>query len=247
MKKFHKQLKSRIQNHHLYKRTLENRYLALFLLIVIIFMTYSYFTEGFIYDITNQNLDDTVSFINSFGKLSWLGYIFAIIIEVVIAPIPSLILNVSASISFGSLTGAILTIIGASIGNTIAYFLAKRYGFNYFDKLINEKSKTMFHKYSDKYGPLFLFILRINPITSTDFFSYLAGLIGVPFKKFFMSTMLGIIPGIFIVSYFGEIFIKKIPVFKLLFLLITIIYIIIFIFLIARFSKNKVKERFLKK
>ena len=210
-------------------------------------MTYSYFTQGFIYDITNQNLDDTVSFINSFGSFSWLVYIFAIVTEVVIAPIPSLIITVAGSLSFGSLKGAILTIIASSIGNILAYYIAKRYGHEYFENLISKNHRDMFDKYSKKYGAFVLFILRLNPITSSDLFSYLAGLIGLPFIGFFVSTILGVIPSIFIVSYLGESFIKNNPLFKLLFLLVTIIYIVIFLYLILRFMKNKVKARFLRK
>ena len=245
--KIHKQIKSRIQNHNLYKRAIENRILAVSLLIIIILITYSYFSEGFIYDIAKQDLNETIEFINSFGRLSWLIYIFTMIAEVVIAPISSIILNIAGSILFGSFKAAMLTIIGSIIGNIIAYFLARHYGNLYFEKLITEKRKAVFEKYSSKYGPLFLFILRLNPITSSDLFTYFAGLIGMPFRYFLISTMLGVIPMIFIISYFGEAFIKDNPFFKLLFIIITTIYIIIFLYLILIFTKNKIKARFLKK
>ena len=236
-------IKNRIKNYHLYKRTVENKYLAIFLFLIIILITYNYFSGGFIYDIANQDLEDILLFINSFGGLSWLIYIIIIVIEVVIAPIPSLILNIAGSVSFGPLTASLLMIIGSSIGNTISYYVAKRYGNLYFESLISEKSKATFHKYSDKYGPLFLFILRLNPITSTDLFSYLAGIIGIPFNRFFISTMLGMIPTIFVISYFGEAFIKNNPIFLLSFFIITVIYIVILLYLLLRFEKNKVKVR----
>jgi len=236
-------LRDRIRNHHLYKRTVKNKYLTIFLFLIIILITYSYFSGGFIYDIANQDLNEILSFINSFGSLSLLIYVLIIIIEIVIAPIPSLILNIAGSVSFGPLTASLLTIMGSSIGNTISYFIAKRYGNLYFERFINEKNKARFHKYSGKYGPLFLFILRLNPITSSDIFSYLAGVIGIPFKKFFISTMLGVIPSIFVISYFGETFVKNNPFLLLLFFIITIVYISILLYLFLRFGKNKVKAR----
>ncbi len=90
--KVHKKIKEKIKNHDLYKKAVENRYLAIFILMFIALTTYSYFTEGIVYSIANQNLDETTKFINSFGGLAWLFYILAMIIEVLIVPIPSLVL-----------------------------------------------------------------------------------------------------------------------------------------------------------
>jgi uncharacterized membrane protein YdjX (TVP38/TMEM64 family) len=84
--------------------------------------------------------------------------------------------------------------------------------------------------------------LRLNPLTSNDLFSYLAGLIGMPFWRFFISTMLGLIPMIFIMSYFGEAFIANIPLFRIVFLLGTAILILIFLYFIFKLSKDKVED-----
>ena len=243
MEKIRDKIKERIRENRIYKKTLEHKYLALFLLLAIILMTYSYFTQGFIYDVASQNLEQTRDFIKSFGSFSWLIYIIATVLEIIIAPIPSIIITVAGSLTFGPFNAAILTIIGGFLGNIITYFIAKYYGNEYFENLISEKKRALFHKYSEKYGPLVLFILRLNPITSNDIFSYLAGLIGIPFWKFLFSTMLGVIPMIFIVSYFGEAFIKDNPIFKLLFIVITLVYILIFLYFLLRLSKNKVKEK----
>ena len=206
-------------------------------------MTYSYFTQGFIYDIASQNLEQTRDFIKSFGSFSWLVYILATTLEIIIAPIPSIIITVAGSLIFGSFNATILTIIGSFLGNIITYFIAKYYGNEYFENLISEKKRALFYKYSEKYGPLVLFILRLNPITSNDIFSYLAGLIGIPFWKFLLSTMLGVTPMIFMVSYFGEAFIKDNPIFKLLFIVITLAYISTFLYFMIRLGKDKVKNR----
>ena len=243
MKKIKDRIKDGIKENRIYKKTLEHKYLALFLLLIVILMTYSYFTQGFIYDVASQDLEQTRDFIKSFGSFSWLVYIIATILEIIIAPIPSIIITVAGSLTFGSFNAAILTIIGGFLGNITTYFIAKYYGNEYFENLIGEKKRALFHKYSEKYGPLVLFILRLNPITSNDIFSYLAGLIGIPFWKFLLSTMLGVIPMIFIISYFGEAFIKDNPIFKLLFIVITLVYILTFLYFLLRLSRDKVKEK----
>ena len=113
----------------------------------------------------------------------------------------------------------------------------------YFEKLIGEKKLASFSRYNSKYGPLVLFVLRLNPVTSSDIFNYLAGIIEMPYRKFLISTALGLIPNIFIISYFGEIFIKESPFLKLFFLIITLIYILILLYGYYKIGKEKVRDK----
>ena len=243
MRKFNRErLKERIKNHSLYKRAVESKRFLLFLMVLIILVSYNYFSQGFIYDLANNNLDDTINFIGSFGDLSWLVYISIIIIEVILAPMPGFVLASASGIIFSPFFGGFFTLIGNIIGASIAYFLARRYAGFYFIRLINDKKLTSFKKYSEKYGPLVLFILRLNPITSSDIFSYLAGVINMSYKKFIISTTLGLLPGIFVLSYFGELFIKESPFLRLSFLIITLIYILIFLYGYYKIGKEKFKD-----
>ncbi|MEK6932486.1 MAG: TVP38/TMEM64 family protein [Nanoarchaeota archaeon] len=244
MKKFNREkLKEKIKDHKLYKKTIENKYSLTFLLILVGLITYSYFTQGFVYNVANQDLQETQEFMSSFGSLAWLIYFVAILIEVIIPPIPSLVITVAGSITFGPLKGALLAIGATAVGNIIIYYISKNYGYSYIEKLISKEKHELFHRYSEKYGPFVLFILRLNPITSNDLFSYLAGLIGMPFWKFFISTMLGLIPMIFLLSYFGEAFVNNVSVFRILFIIITTAYIGMFVYFAFIIGKNKVKEK----
>lgn len=244
MRKFNREeLKARIKNHHFYQRTIENKRFLLLLIILITLISYNYFSHGFIYDLANNNLSETLNFIKSFGDFSWLVYIFIIIIEVLLAPIPGLIINSAGGIIFKPFYGALLTLIGNILGASIAYFLAKRYAGFYFERFIGEKKLEHFNKYNSKYGALVLFILRLNPITSSDIFSYLAGTIEMPYKKFIISTTLGILPTLILVSYFGELLINQSSILKLFFLIISFVYILIFLYGYYKIGKEKVKTR----
>jgi len=238
--------KQKIKDHYLYKRTLENKRFLLLLLILIILISYNYYSKGFIYDLAHNNLDDTINFIQSFGNLSWLIYVLIIIIETVLAPLPAIVIYSAGSIAFGPIMGGILTLFGNIIGASIGYIIAKRYGGFYFEKLIGEKKLSQFHRYSERYGGFVLFILRLNPITSSDIFNYIAGFIEISYKKFILATALGLMPTIFIISYFGEIFIKENPFLKLFFLIISFVYITLFIYGHYKIGKEKFNERFKK-
>ena len=81
MKESSIKLKDKIKDNELYKKTIDNRYLAIFLLLFISLVTYNYFNGGITYDLANQDLSETTQFITSFGDYSWVIYIFAIIFE----------------------------------------------------------------------------------------------------------------------------------------------------------------------
>jgi len=244
VKKFNNErLRDRIKNNHLYKRAVESKRFLLLLITIVILVSYNYFSHGFIYDLANNSLQDTISFINSFGNLSGLIYMLIVLIETILAPIPGIIIYSAGGIAFGPLIGSALALLGNIIGATICFFIAKRYVGFYFERLIGERKLSQFQKYSEKYGSLVLFVLRLNPITSSDLFSYLAGFIEMSYKKFIIATTLGLLPTIFITGYFGEILIKESPFLRLFFLIITLIYVLIFAYGYYKIGKEKVKNR----
>lgn len=244
MKRFDKEeIKAKIKNHHLYKRALESKRFLLFFLVLMILISYNYFSHGFIYGLANNDLQNTLRFINDSGNLSWLVYIILVILEIVLAPIPGILINSAAATIFNPITTIGLTLIGNVIGSSLAYFIARRYGGFYFEKLISEKKLKSFNEYNNKYGALVLFILRLNPITSSDILNYIAGIIEMPYKKFIISTTLGMIPTIVVISYFGGLFIQENPLLKLFFFIIAFVYIIIFLYGYYKIGKEKVKDK----
>ena len=244
MKKLNKNsIKEKIKNHDLYQKGFRYKKFSLIFIIIIIYISYNYFNHGFIYDMTNNSLDETINFIQGYGDLSWIIYLFLIILEVILVAVPGFILNAAGGIAFGPFLGGLLTLVGNVIGATICFFLAKKFAGNYFETLIGEKRFAQFHKYSDKYGIFVLFILRLNPLTSSDIFSYLAGFIEMSYKRFIIATTLVLIPLVFIIIYFGELFIKKSPFLKLFFLIIALIYILIFVYGYYKIGKAKFKAK----
>jgi uncharacterized membrane protein YdjX (TVP38/TMEM64 family) len=165
-----------------------------------------------------------------------------VILEVVLAPIPALILYVVAGIIFGGFIGGVLTLIGNSIGAFIDFKLARVLGKRNIEKKVDKKLKEKFDRFFDKYGGLSIFILRVNPFTSSDLVSYLSGFTKIKTIKFITATTLGLIPMIFVQTYLGDIFIKDNPILLGLTLLFSVLYLALFIYLII-ISLTKKEEK----
>jgi uncharacterized membrane protein YdjX (TVP38/TMEM64 family) len=110
------------------------------------------------------------------GIITPLIFIGIIVLEVVIAPIPPLALYVVAGLLFGGFFGGVLVLIGNLIGALIDFKIARKFGKKVIDKKVDKKIKKKFDRFFEKRGVLAIFILRVNPITTSDIVSYLSGL-----------------------------------------------------------------------
>jgi uncharacterized membrane protein YdjX (TVP38/TMEM64 family) len=225
------------------KKFFRKNWLILFIIIILLsWFAYSYFSYGIVYDTANSDVDEVVEFIQSFGIWAWLIFILLIILEVVLAPIPPLVLYVAGGFLFGAFLGGILTLIGNLIGAGIDYLLAKKYGRNIVVKKVNKKIREKFDKFSEKYGGFAIFLLRINPVTTTDLVSYLAGLTRIKFWNFLLWTGLGLAPMIFLQTYLGEVFIRDYPVLSAIIIILSVLYLVFFVYLIIKVLFKK-KEK----
>jgi uncharacterized membrane protein YdjX (TVP38/TMEM64 family) len=221
----------------------KNWIILLIILLLIGFFICSYFSKGIIYSISNSDSNSIVEFINSFGIFSYFVFIFIVVLEVIFAPIPALALYIAGGALFGAFFGGILTLIGNLIGALIAFLLARRFGRKFVERKVNTKMREKFDKFSQKYGVFSLFLLRINPLTTSDLFSYLAGLTKIKVRTFLIGTGLGLTPMIFAHTYFGQTFVSSHPVLYLILVWISILYLLVFFYLIFRtMRKNKVNS-----
>jgi len=130
---------------------------------------------------------------------------------------------------FGTFIGGTIALLANVAGATVAFFIGRKLILKDSEK---KQEKHYFNKAIEKYGGYTMFFLRVNPLTSSDVFSYLAGISKMNFKKFLTGTALGLIPLIYIQSYLGEEIITKNELLFNIFLIISLIYVLIFIYLI---------------
>jgi uncharacterized membrane protein YdjX (TVP38/TMEM64 family) len=214
--------------------------ITLFLILILGWMLYSYLSGGILFFLVNSDVSKVVEFLNSFGIFAWLIFVLLVILEVVLAPIPPLVLYVVSGILFGGFFGGMLTLFGNLIGAAIDFKLARRYGQKAVQQRIDKDFKKKFDRFFEKYGALSIFILRINPLTTSDLVSYLSGFTKMKLFKFLIATALGLIPLVFIQTYLGELIISKNPFLIALTLIISVFYLIVFVYLIIiSLKKNK--------
>lgn len=120
-------------------------------------------------------------------------YVLAVVIEVLVAPLPGTLLYAPAGALFGGWWGGTLSLIGNVAGAALATWLAMRFR----DRLPGVTGRADLRSLMERIrqrGLLVVALLRVNPLTSSDLVSYAAGFVGIPVWRVAIGTLVGMAP-----------------------------------------------------
>jgi uncharacterized membrane protein YdjX (TVP38/TMEM64 family) len=150
------------------------------------------------------SLEDVRRWLESFGILAPIVYIGIMTLAVIVTPIPSLPLSISAGLLFGPVPGTLYSVVGATIGAVACFFIARLVGRDIIERILRGRV-YFFAQLSDKLLFKLILITRLIPLLSFDIISYGAGLTKISLWRFSIATFIGMIPLTFIYNYYGSI------------------------------------------
>ena len=143
--------------------------------------------------------------VESFGVLSPLVFMLAYAMTTLFF-IPSSPFSIAAGIIFGPFLGTLYVVVGATVGATCAFLLARYLGEAFVERIV----KTKFHQlyeYDERLrenGLSAVLFLRLVPLFPFNGLNFGLGLTLVSFRSYLLGTLVGIIPGSFAFVYFGS-------------------------------------------
>lgn len=215
---------------------------SILLLLLLGWAVYSYVTGGAIHAIILQDEDAIRQLVEGFGVFAPLVFVIIIVLEVVLGPVPGGPLYFVAGVLFHPLLGGTLALLGNMIGAAIAFLLARLLGRGWVERLAKDSHLQHLDKMSGKHGPLVIFLLRINPFTSTDILSYLAGLSRMRFSSFLIATTLGLAPLAYLFAYAGDIFLDSALLFSLV-IWLSVLYVLVIAGYVLYLGAKKASKR----
>lgn len=145
------------------------------------------------------------------GPLAPVVYVAAVVVEVLVAPIPGTLLYAPAGALFGGFYGGLLSLIGNTIGAMVACGVGGALGETVVSRRL-EGSPVAKHVAAIRANALWVvLLLRVNPLTSSDLVSYAAGAIGVPIWRVGLATLIGMAPLCFAQAYLAEQIFRVLP------------------------------------
>ncbi len=144
--------------------------------------------------------DRVVAEIQAFDPaLTRLAYV-AIYIAGTILLVPGLLLSFVGAVLLGVWEGTLYTWIGATIGATAAFFLARLLGRDFVDQLLGGKLRALDDRLRER-GFVSLLLIRLVPLFPFNGVNFGSGLTSVRPRDYVLATALGIIPGTFVYQY----------------------------------------------
>lgn len=172
----------------------------------------------------------------SFGSVAPAVYILAVTIEVIIAPLPGALLYAPGGLIFGGFWGGLYSLTGNVLGAAVSCQLIRTFGKRLLHRLVNSASLREVEQRVAQRGVLVIFLLRVNPLTSSDLVSYAAGLTPMPTWKLCVGTALGMAPLCWAQAYASERLLSAIPALIYPLAVLCVGYAVLAVFVLVRIA-----------
>jgi len=144
------------------------------------------------------------SWVSGFGWLGFFVLILAMILQMFLLVIPSLLLMVVCVLAYGPFLGSLLILVSVVAASSVGYFIGIRLGDSLVDKLLGKKTTIQIEKFINAYGFWAIIVTRLNPFLSNDAISFVGGILKMGYWKFIGATLIGILPLTVLIAILGN-------------------------------------------
>lgn len=139
---------------------------------------------------------------NSAGAVSMLVFVVAYV-ALTVAFVPGSIPSVAAGMLFGTGAGSLLVWLGATLGATAAFLIARGAG-RPITRRIGSRTLDRVDALLDRHGRSSVLLVRLVPLVPFNASNYAFGLTAIALPTYVIGTAIGIIPGVVLRVAFGE-------------------------------------------
>lgn len=144
-------------------------------------------------------------YISSWGVWAPFASVLLMVSQVVIAPIPASVIQLSNGVVFGIVGGTLLNIIGQMAGAAIAFSIARSLGRATVERLAGRVDEEgVIEHWIDRWGGKALLLVRMIPGMPSDFVSYLMGLTPMGVRRYLVVSFFGYIPQSLAYAWLGD-------------------------------------------
>ena len=145
--------------------------------------------------------------LNLFLRHNYLAAILISILTYLVVTAASLpvatLLSITIGLLFGWVVGAAIIVLGATLGASILFFVARLLLHDFFEKKAGRFLKVMAHGFQENAVSYMLF-LRLAVVIPFSLVNVVPAILGVRFSTYFWTTAAGIIPGTIAYAFAGE-------------------------------------------
>lgn len=139
-------------------------------------------------------------------KGEWWGPILYILIYGVgcVLALPGSLLTLAGGAIFGTFLGTLYNIAASNLGASLAFFMARFLGRDFVAGLLKGGKLASFDDKVGESGFKVIFRLRLIPIVPFNGLNFGAGFSKIKYRDYLAGSVLGMLPGTFIYTYFAD-------------------------------------------
>ena len=153
--------------------------------------------------LTSDDQERIESWVSGFGWMGPVVLVLAMIAQMFLLIIPSVLLMVVAILAYGPVWGSVIVFTSVFAASSVGYVIGDYFGDSIVKKIIGAKSEKKVEDFLDDYGFWAVIVTRLNPFLSNDAISFVGGLLQMGYWKFIGATLVGIAPLTLFIAYFG--------------------------------------------
>lgn len=150
-----------------------------------------------------SNQDKLSKFLQSLGPYSPAVFVLFQVLQVVAAPFPGEFTGVAGGYVYGETFGVILSTVGLTLGSWIAFELASILGRPFVERFVSQEVLHRFDFLTTNTGAMICFLLFLIPGFPKDYLCYLLGLSRMKLGTFLLVSIVGRIPGTYLLTVQG--------------------------------------------
>ena len=143
-------------------------------------------------------------YILSFGLWAPIASCFLMVLQALVAPVPSFLVTFANGLAFGVFWGWMLSLFGHVLAAAVCFWISRALGRVPVEVLVGRTGLQSADRWFTRWGMYAVFVGRLVPGVAFDVISYAAGLTRMRFRNFLVATALGIFPQTFLYSYLGR-------------------------------------------
>lgn len=143
------------------------------------------------------------AFVLGYGVWAPVVFIGVQAAQVVVAPIPGQVTGVAAGYLFGPVWGSVYSVIGVAIGSTIAFWLARRFGRAYVERVVTPTTLARFDGLAERNAGTALLLAFLVPGLPDDALCFVGGLTDIPLRRLVLIATVGRAPSFVLSALVG--------------------------------------------
>ncbi|MDQ3695255.1 MAG: TVP38/TMEM64 family protein [Chloroflexota bacterium] len=126
------------------------------------------------------------------------------VLQALVAPIPASLIMFANGLAFGTINGALISLLGQLLASLVCFGLARAVGRTLVERLVSKQALTIADRWFARWGMLGIIGLRMIPGPGFDAVSYASGLTRIGIGPFLLATGIGSLPQIVLYAFLGD-------------------------------------------